>query len=667
MNDAWLVFLHGINAAEQNLWLEPLNNAITRAGHEPFPEGRIIAPDYRKALRGDVEVTTPPRNSWKNPGKDKLRDAETKHIAKRALLESRLRHLSGDTPASVKGPKIDGVPPIDVFLGDAIRYSKTPKVRDAAQTIALKAFDDIPADARVIIVAHSLGSVVAADIIKKLPPRIHVSALITIGSPLGAVGAFRNKELDEYPFDRLGAWINIFDPRDPVTGGRGVSEEYAQAIDLPITLQDWMIPILTHRHGADFYCSNGAMGQAIATALLSTDLVSPDAVGSTNVRGLELPLLQSLYLRELAKRLPADAERIARLERARSITATEHSQAAVLLHRRSGEVAALPPSEFLQRPDAHIRDAWDDGTVLALAIMLASSPPAPPFEIEVKVGTEERRKALVATLSLIRSGTSAHTDIDIEEAVFAELKAVTEYLSPGRSWIPVAIVGVGVVTLAATGIGMAVAAPAGLAGAALITSTLAAFGPGGMVGGMATLAALASVGSAMAAGGGAVIGAHDPARGKVDLVSVALDEALSSGDPSQMRALLISLLALTSVQERLNFPSQRGRVLRSCLSVKGALAQRAAEHESIDPKSDRAKAVRETLKILEKACRWLRGEDKPRTPEAEQWRALTTSYPAAIESGKTDGVSPVASLPAGPSDQPALAVGGDLPQTASDL
>jgi hypothetical protein len=37
----------------------------------------------------------------------------------------------------------------------------------------------------------------------------------------------------------------------------------------------------------------------------------------------------------------------------------------------------------------------------------------------------------------------------------------------------------GLLLLSLTGVGVAVAAPAGLAGAAVITGTLAAFGPGG--------------------------------------------------------------------------------------------------------------------------------------------------------------------------------------------
>ena len=52
--------------------------------------------------------------------------------------------------------------------------------------------------------------------------------------------------------------------------------------------------------------------------------------------------------------------------------------------------------------------------------------------------------------------------------------------------------------VAAGPIGLALAAPAGVFGAAAITGGLAAFGPGGMVGGLATLG-LASAGAATAA------------------------------------------------------------------------------------------------------------------------------------------------------------------------
>ena len=168
---------------------------------------------------------------------------------------------------------------------------------------------------------------------------------------------------------------------------------------------------------------------------------SPDR----GVQGLELLLLQSVYLRELAKRLPTkDRERVEKFERARVVTAANHCVAAQVLHDRDPLTAALPASAFLVNPDLHIRGAWDDRTMLALAIMLAGGQPATPFDIEEEADTEERRLALVATLSLVRDRQPSLTDVDIVDAIFLAgnkpwtaspaLRACPGF--PWRSWEP---------------------------------------------------------------------------------------------------------------------------------------------------------------------------------------------------------------------------------------
>lgn len=182
-------------------------------------------------------------------------------------------------------------------------------------------------------------------------------------------------------------------------------------------------------------------------------------------------------------------------------------------------------------------------------------------------------------------------------------------LSPGGSkyLLPGILVGVGVVTLAATGVGLALVAPAGVVGAALLTSTLAAFGPGGMVGGMATLAALAGAGSAMAAAG-VSIGLASPDRPAPNLLAIALDEVIASSDPEQLRTLLISLHALVEAQESLGFDSQRIAVLHACCDAEARLAIRAHQHAHVDPRSQPAKSVRTMLELLRGLTACLRGE-----------------------------------------------------------
>jgi membrane protein implicated in regulation of membrane protease activity len=66
----------------------------------------------------------------------------------------------------------------------------------------------------------------------------------------------------------------------------------------------------------------------------------------------------------------------------------------------------------------------------------------------------------------------------------------------GLRWQAIGLGAVGAALLAAGPLGMALAMPSGLAGAAAITSGLAALGPGGMLGGIATVAGVTSTGAA---------------------------------------------------------------------------------------------------------------------------------------------------------------------------
>jgi hypothetical protein len=612
--------------------LDPLNAAITWYGFEPFPVERVITPDYRAALRqGTGSAPTP--NTWKRPSRDIEREAITEYVARMSSLETRLRPLANASPPRITLPEAKTIPPIPKIVNDAKRYLESSETRALVHEIVLRSLGEVPEGSEIVVVGHSLGSVVAAEVIKKLPRGLTISVLLTIGSPLGAISAFRdNHDLSDFPYDRVRAWVNVFEPRDVVTGGKGVASHYPTARDFPVLLPDGAIPHLIAEHGAEYYCTHPAVAAAITGALHGTELATTDPSSDRGVQGLELLLLQSVYLRELAKRLPTkDRERVEKFERARVVTAANHCVAAQVLHDRDPLTAALPASAFLVNPDLHIRGAWDDRTMLALAIMLAGGQPATPFDIEEEADTEERRLALVATLSLVRDRQPSLTDVDIVDAIFLARKQALDCFSraPGLSWLPVALLGAGVLTLAATGIGLTVAAPAGLAGAALITSTLAAFGPGGMVGGMATLAALASAGSAMAAAG-ATLGATGISRQAPDLLARALDEAIASLDPNALRSLLVSLLTLVDAQERLSFPTQRDAVLFACTDARARVSIRAMAHEQIDPRSTAAKAAHKMLGLLSRAELWLRGAGSVRSTDARELAEFSTAYDEAL-------------------------------------
>lgn len=74
---------------------------------------------------------------------------------------------------------------------------------------------------KIVIVSHSMGTMVAYDVLRNCPECPQVDTLITLGSPLGIrevqdeLAAADVSGVD-FPAAKLNRWINIYDPFDPV-------------------------------------------------------------------------------------------------------------------------------------------------------------------------------------------------------------------------------------------------------------------------------------------------------------------------------------------------------------------------------------------------------------------------------------------------------------------
>lgn len=98
-------------------------------------------------------------------------------------------------------------------------------VPEAKKTIN-KLFTDELSKEPTIIIAHSLGTVIAYDMLQKLKKEEwDIRGLITLGSPLGVNAVTRQfHEPPRYPAALKGSWVNIYDKRDivslrPLQGG----------------------------------------------------------------------------------------------------------------------------------------------------------------------------------------------------------------------------------------------------------------------------------------------------------------------------------------------------------------------------------------------------------------------------------------------------------------
>ncbi|MEM8971834.1 MAG: hypothetical protein AAGD43_07230 [Pseudomonadota bacterium] len=105
-------------------------------------------------------------------------------------------------------------PAASLFLGQAAAYLHRPGTKEQIDDLVLaQAFDNWPGD-DTIIVSHSLGTVIAYDLLRRLRHSHRCKLLLTCGSPLGI----------DIVRDRLGPplsclpnvveWINVSDPED---------------------------------------------------------------------------------------------------------------------------------------------------------------------------------------------------------------------------------------------------------------------------------------------------------------------------------------------------------------------------------------------------------------------------------------------------------------------
>lgn len=101
------------------------------------------------------------------------------------------------------------------------RPGATVRVRDELRSRFVKAVEKAKADGPVVVLSHSMGTIIAYDCLKNDPSCPQVDALVTAGSPLGLdevqdfFPGYRAE--DAFPSEKLkGPWLNVYDPLDVV-------------------------------------------------------------------------------------------------------------------------------------------------------------------------------------------------------------------------------------------------------------------------------------------------------------------------------------------------------------------------------------------------------------------------------------------------------------------
>jgi hypothetical protein len=101
---------------------------------------------------------------------------------------------------------------IESLMRDVYLYTTRAGVRDEIDRIVGPALNEMPC----VVIGHSLGSVVAYNVLRTDRRALKVQAYITVGSPL-AIRAIRDQLRPiGYPAPAVKAWYNAFDPKDVV-------------------------------------------------------------------------------------------------------------------------------------------------------------------------------------------------------------------------------------------------------------------------------------------------------------------------------------------------------------------------------------------------------------------------------------------------------------------
>ena len=222
-----VVYLHGVGGARE-MWWRPIREALGGLTVD------LVAPSFDDLLTtsGSVHarrlIGLPPASS--DAARLAYRDRQRDLIA---LIDAVGESRSWSWPAMLPHPAdiaerlpltqlvrtpVFGLDQVGRYLDDDARRAAV--LHRVTQSL-------LRAPRPRVVIAHSLGSVVAWDVLAD--PRVHIDLLVTLGSPMGQPAV--TMESMPFPYDRVGSWLNVVHPLDPVPAGRGLGESFPAACD----------------------------------------------------------------------------------------------------------------------------------------------------------------------------------------------------------------------------------------------------------------------------------------------------------------------------------------------------------------------------------------------------------------------------------------------------
>lgn len=187
------------------------------------------------------------------------------------------------------------------FVKDTAAYFFDPAQKKAMQERLIAALDQ-HADRPVVLVAHSQGTIIAYDVLRKLNGRtpsgrkLDIPLFITIGSPLGIDEVQRKLTQPLEVPSGVKSWANFADLLDPVALDKGLAGEFRG----DVTIRDTVVrnPVFGNPHSAVGYLSTTPVHNS-AYAVLGWNQLR---FGARVRKDVLADLVQSIGARELGDR-----------------------------------------------------------------------------------------------------------------------------------------------------------------------------------------------------------------------------------------------------------------------------------------------------------------------------------------------------------------------------
>ncbi len=495
MAQTTFVFVHGRGEHGPDLtdWRRPVHDQLVAAGITPpaLDSPRWVELRYDDLLNGEVD---PAALTW--PARPQVpveavrayaaRNAALRElaVAPRAVgafdvLNKGIREASRVLLAMKRIPvTVDLQSLLIRTMTDVRRFASEESLR---LCIVHRLLQGMP-EGEVVLVAHSLGTVAALELLPYLPITTTVRLLITLGSPAALDQLQEQTDLAgsgaPFPADRVEGWLNLVNSGDPVCLGAGLRGRFAMVTDHRIRPR-WS-HVWEEFHGVRTYLADPIVGQALSLALPG----GPALVPYLDQRQVQSDgMLPSYVSVAFAGGLAEGAAKHKHQVRARRILNEELLGA---LSQAGGREVTWTDVEL--RVGAWVAAGQPRSHRLSVLMHAAMSDPFAPFD----PGLSEDDKATGLRLLAQRLGLSGEDAGEIGELLESCWRVARNEKRSG-TWKKV-LIGAGVTAAAALAAPLAIGAFAavGAAGAAAMSSGLAALGAGGMAGGLSTLAALSA-------------------------------------------------------------------------------------------------------------------------------------------------------------------------------